>query len=75
VNDASPPGYNKFRAYRARKKASGLREVRLWLPDVGSPAFMKDARRQAALLDHSEDELQASATMRQLSTESWDSAD
>ena len=75
MNDASPPHSDKFRAYRARKKASGLREVRLWLPDVRSPAFRKEALRQAALLDHTEDERQAAATMRRLASEAWDSAD
>lgn len=75
MNDASPPRHDKFRAYRARKKASGLREVRLWLPDVQSLVFTAEATRQAALLDHTEDERQAAATMRKLASEAWDSAD
>ena len=52
-----------------------MREVRLWLPDVRSAAFKGEALRQAALLDHTEDERQAAATMRQLASEAWDSAD
>lgn len=75
MNDASPPRHDKFRTYRAKKKASGMREVRLWLPDVRSAAFKGEALRQAALLDHTEDERQAAATMRQLASEAWDSAD
>ena len=75
MNDASPPRHDKFRAYRARKKANGLREVRLWLPDVRSPGFRKEAIRQAALLDRSDDERQAASMMRHLASETWDSAD
>lgn len=75
MNDASPPKHDKFRAYRARKKADGRREVRLWLPDVRSPAFAAEARRQAALLDRSTDERDAAATMRRLASERWDAAD
>lgn len=35
----APPRQDKFRAYRARKRASGLREFRMWAPDVRAPAF------------------------------------
>jgi len=41
---------DKFRAYRARKRAQGLREVRLRVPDVHAPGFKKEAARQANLL-------------------------
>ena len=75
MNDASPPRHDKFRAYRARKKAAGLREVRLWLPEVRSESFATEARRQAALLDHSADEREAASMMQRLASQSWDSAD
>ena len=75
MNEASPPKHDKFRAYRARKKADGLREVRLWLPDVRSPSFRKEAMRQAALLDRTVDEREAADMMHHLATEAWDSAD
>ena len=71
MNDASPARQDKFRAYRARKKALGLREVRLWLPDTSTPEFRAEARRQAALLDHSEDEREAAAMMERLTAEAW----
>ena len=32
--------------YRARLRASGLRQVQLWLPDTKSPAFIKAVRKQ-----------------------------
>ena len=72
MNDPTPVRPDKFRAYRARKKAAGLREVRMWLPDTRTPEFRAEARRQAALLDHSEDEREAGAMMQRLTAEAWD---
>ncbi|WP_419807401.1 antitoxin MazE-like protein [Sphingomonas sp.] len=62
----APVSQDKFRAYRERKKAAGLREVRLWVPDTRSTAFKAEATRQAALLNHSEDEKEAIAAMERL---------
>ena len=45
MNEAS-----KFARYRARKKAQGLRELRMWVPDVNSPEFKAQAEREAKLL-------------------------
>ncbi len=66
---------DKFSAYRARKRAAGLREVRLWVPDTRSPEFRKEAARQAALLDHSDDEREASEMMVGFTIEAWDKED
>ncbi len=66
----SPARHDKFRTYRARKKQAGLREVRLWIPDMRSPEFIAEAQRQAALLDQSDDERAAAAMMRRLGDES-----
>ena len=71
MNDASPARTDKFRAYRARKKAAGLREVRMWLPDTRSPEFIAEARRQAALADDGEDVREASEMMRRLAADAW----
>ena len=68
----APPRQSKFQAYRARKKALGLREVRLWIPDTRAPGFAEEAARQAALLDHSEDEREAAEMMDRLRQEVWD---
>ena len=75
MNDESPDKQNKFHAYRKRKRASGLREVRMWLPDVRTAAFGQEAKRQAALLDHSVDEIEAAEAMRRLVDEAWSAAD
>jgi hypothetical protein len=50
MNDLSPKPQDKFRAYRARKKAAGLREIRLWVPDVRSKAFWEQSVRCAEAL-------------------------
>ena len=51
VNEhVSSPAAIKSRRYRDRKRAAGLRQVRLGLPDVRSPAFEAEARRQARVV-------------------------
>jgi Protein of unknown function (DUF3018) len=59
MNAETPREQDKFRRYRARKKAQGLREVRLWLPDVNSAEF----KAQMAVI---EKELLASSEEREI---------
>jgi len=40
----------RMRGYRARKQASGLRLIQLWVPDTRSKAFAAKCRRQCRLL-------------------------
>lgn len=56
VNAETPRDQDKFRAYRARKKAAGLREVRLWLPDANSAEFKAQMARIEQELRMSKDE-------------------
>ncbi len=43
----------KMADYRKRKRALGLRQITLWVPDTRSPEFRERLRREAALLrDH-----------------------
>jgi hypothetical protein len=37
----------RVRSFRERRKHAGLRLVQLWVPDVRTPAFKAEARRQA----------------------------
>ncbi len=37
----------KVRAHRERLRKQGLRPIQIWVPDVTSPAFVKEARRQS----------------------------
>ena len=50
MTDLNPKRHDKFRAYRARKKAAGLREVRMWVPDVRSKEFQEASARESAAL-------------------------
>ena len=36
--------------YRRRMRARGYRPVQVWVPDVRSEQFVREARRQAALI-------------------------
>ena len=56
MNELSPRRHDKFRAYRARKRAAGLREVRLWAPDVDAPGFWERSLRAAEVLHKSPEE-------------------
>ena len=37
----------KVRAYRERLRSQGLRPLQIWVPDVRSPEFKKQAHRQS----------------------------
>jgi hypothetical protein len=41
---------DKVRAYRARLRRRGLRPVQIWVPDVRSRAFAREAHKQSALV-------------------------
>ena len=42
------PSREKVRAHRERLRAQGLRPIQIWVPDVRSPSFAAEARRQGA---------------------------
>ncbi|MBV9086737.1 MAG: antitoxin MazE family protein [Acidobacteriaceae bacterium] len=44
---ASKSSREKVRAHRKRLRQQGLRPVQIWVPDVRSPAFVTEARRQS----------------------------
>ncbi|MGF1550831.1 MAG: antitoxin MazE-like protein [Sphingomonadaceae bacterium] len=50
MNDHSPRREDKYRRYRARKKAKGLKEIRMWVPDVNAPGFWERSVLAAAIL-------------------------
>ena len=53
MNDSSPERQDKFRRYRAPKKAKGLGEIRLWVPDVNAPGFQERLDEQIAAINSS----------------------
>lgn len=38
---------DKVRAHRERLRKQGLRPIQIWVPDVSSPEFAAEARRQS----------------------------
>lgn len=44
---------DKVREHRQRLRALGLRPIQIWAPDVRSPAFRAEARRQALIIAQS----------------------
>ena len=50
-----PTSRDKVRAHRARSQ-QGLRPVQFWIPDMNSPAFIKEARRQSLAIANSAQE-------------------
>ncbi len=43
-------GLDKFRRYRASRRAAGMKLLRIWVPDPSAPGFREEARRQASML-------------------------
>ena len=52
---------DKVRAHRARLRAQGLRPIQIWVPDLRSPAFKAEARRQSRLIATSRHEAEDQA--------------
>jgi len=44
---------DKVRAHRARLRRRGLRPIQIWVPDVRSRSFVREARRQSRLVAES----------------------
>ena len=44
---------DRVRAYRERMRAQGMRQVTFWVPDVRSPAFLEQARRESLAIARS----------------------
>lgn len=44
---------DKVRAHRTRLRAKGMRPITVWVPDVHSPKFAAEARRQSRLANKS----------------------
>lgn len=50
---------NKFKRYRRRLQARGLRQIHLWVPDTRRPGFADELCRQVALLKRTPEEQEA----------------
>jgi Protein of unknown function (DUF3018) len=59
----------RVQAYRARLRAQGLRPVQIWVPDIRTPEFAGEAKRQSEAVAASEQAAQDQAFIDQVS---WD---
>ncbi|WP_119681232.1 antitoxin MazE family protein [Indioceanicola profundi] len=53
---AREAGRRKTQLYRDRLRAQGLRPIQLWVPDVRSPRFQEEAKRQSRIVAVSPEE-------------------
>ncbi len=58
---SAKPTRVKVQEHRDRLRAQGLRPIQIWVPDVRSPEFRAEARRQSALIAASEHEAEDQA--------------
>jgi hypothetical protein len=50
VTSLRSPSRDKVRAHRERLRRRGLRPIQIWIPDVRSRTFAREARRQSLLV-------------------------
>jgi ABC-type uncharacterized transport system substrate-binding protein len=48
----------KVSEFRRRQREKGLRLVQIWVPDVNSPEFIAEARRQSRAVATEQDQLE-----------------
>jgi hypothetical protein len=68
------PSRDKVRAHRKRLRQQGLQPIQIWVPDMRSPAFAKEARRQSLLIANSPQEKDDQAFIDSISdwpTDDW----
>ena len=66
---------DKFSRYRARRKAAGLREMRMWVHDVNASGFQESLDDQIARINDSEDEREVMIFCETAAEEMWRSPD
>ena len=60
----------RMRGYRARKQATGLRLVQLWVPDTRSKRFAAECKRQSRIVNASASEADTLAFIERVGD--WD---
>jgi hypothetical protein len=62
----------KVRTHREKLRSQGLRPFQIWVPDVRSPEFAAEARRQSLLVSQSPQEAEDQAWVDAVSLPIWD---
>ncbi len=69
------PKPNKYKAYRERKKAAGLKQVRIWTLDTSAPGFQEKLEADIARINASEAERETIAFIETMMAEDFASED
>ena len=56
----------KFRRYRARLKARGLRQIQLWVPDTTNPHFQEKLKLQIKRIEDSKEDRESLTFIEQV---------
>jgi hypothetical protein len=62
----------RVRAHREKMRAQGMRLIQIWVPDTRSAAFLKEAKRQSALIAASPSEAEDQAFIDAVSELNFD---
>ena len=62
---------DRVRQYRQRLRQQGLRPIQIWVPDVNTPEFVREAHRQSALVAASDQDRDDQAFVDAVSSD-WD---
>jgi hypothetical protein len=69
---AMTDGAKRVRKHREKMKAAGLKPVTIWVPDINSPGYREEIRRQCKLLQDDPQEEQILTEIEQWAdTEGW----
>lgn len=63
---------DRVRRHRERQRAKGMREIRIWVPDVNAPGFAEEARRQSLAINASPDTAEVQQWIDGINAEMWD---
>lgn len=79
MNDPTPVATDKYRRYRERKRAAGLRQVRFWVLDLNNPEIRAQIADENARLRGHRSETEAmdfidAATADTMRDIDWDAA-
>jgi len=59
-------GAKRVRKHREKMKAAGLKPVTIWVPDVNTPEYREEIRRQCLVLKNDPQEQQILAEIEQV---------
>ena len=67
ISGKARPSQARVREHRKRLRKQGLRPIQIWVPDVDSPEFIAEARRQSLVVANSPGEKENLAFIDSLS--------